>query len=116
MNSVFGNNKLYYLSDPDVLLVEAEDVFINVYQNQNFTVPCKPTSKSVNVVLMHENNEVITDQDDEIGFLFDGNLIGYFSGELKCIGRYFNSIRQIITFIVHTNVDDECNFHNFILN
>ena len=88
-------------------------MFINVYQHQNFTVPCKPTSKSVNVKLMHESEEVITDQDDEIGFLFDGNLIGYFSGELKCTGHYFNSILQKLTFIVHTNVDDECNFHNF---
>lgn len=98
------------------MLVEVADVFINVFQNQNFTVPCKPTSKSVNVVLMHDSNEVITDRDDEIGFLFDGILIGYFSGELKCIGRYFNSKPQIFTFIVHTSVDDECNFHNFILN
>ena len=99
--------------DPDVLLVQVDDIFINAYQNQNFTVPCKPTSKSVSVKLMHENEEVNTVQDDEIGFLFYENVIGHFSVELKCIGRYLNSRQQKLTFIVHTNVDDECNFHNF---
>lgn len=105
------NNNLYNLSDPDVLLVEVNDMFINVYQNQNFTVPCKPTSKSIIVKLLHENEEVITDQDDEIGFIFEENSIGPFSGELKCTGRHINSNQQRLTFIVHTI--NECNFHKF---
>ena len=68
--------------------------------------------------LLHENQEVITDQDDEIGFLFDGNLTGPFSGELKCTGlRSLNLKFEKLTFIVHTNttVDDECNFTFFFL-
>lgn len=114
-------NNFYNLSDPDVLLVGVDDIFIHVYQHQNYTVPCKPTSKSVIVKLLHESEEVNKGhRDNENGFSFDGKSLGPFSGELECTGSNLTSILQMIKFIVHTN-DDECNFTilfllNIILN
>lgn len=60
--------------------------------------------------LLHENEEVITDQDDEIGFIFEGNSVEPFHGELICKGRHLNSKQEIITYVLHIN---ECNFHKF---